>query len=327
MPVAAAIPAVASVVGGKMQADAAGQAGAAQTQAGRDAINAQLAIYNQSRADTLPQQVTGTGALNLLAQLYGLPTYQAPLNTGGITVTGGEPTAKKKKRSFFDKVTDPANLAKQFGGTSYDPLGLFSGSKGGEVSPLQFNVGGAGGGSIVPGAGLGGGGGDFSQFYQTPDYLVAMGEGLRGLDRSLASQGRLGSGGADADRIQFASNLGTQAFGNFTNNLFRLAGFGSQGNQQLNSLGQNFGSAAAQQFGNIGDARASSYANRANAWGSGLGGAIDAFGQFSGSRGAPAQYYAPPSNQFASSFGNNPDFFAGYGGSSFGSNPFGGYGG
>lgn len=316
MPVAAAIPAVASLVGGKMQGDAAAQAGAAQTQAGRDAINAQLAIYNQSRADTLPQQVTGTGALNLLAQLYGLPTYQGGLNTGGITVTGGEPTAKKKKRSFFDKVTDPANLAKQFGGTSYDPLGFFSGGGGGEVSPMQFNVGGAGGGSVVPGAGLmgGSGAGDFSQFYQTPDYLVAMGEGLRGLDRSLASRGALGSGGADADRLQFASNLGTQAFGNFTNNLFRLAGFGSQGNQQLNSLGQNFGSAAAQQFGNIGDARASSYANQSNAWGNALGGAANAFGQFAGSRQAPAQYYSPPPSQgFASGFGNNTGWLSGGG--------------
>lgn len=326
MPVAGAvIGAAGSLAGGKMQGDAAAQAGAAQTQAGRDAINAQLAIYNQSRADTLPQQVTGTGALNLLAQLYGLPTFQGGLNTGGITITGGEPTSGGKSRSWFDKITDPANLAKQGGGTSYDPLGFFSGSKGGSTTPLQFNVGGAGGGTVVPGAGLGGGVGDFSQFYQTPDYLVAMGEGLRGLDRSLASRGALGSGGADADRLQFASNLGTQAFGNFTNNLFRLAGFGSQGNQQLNSLGQNFGQSAAQQFGNIGDARASSYANQANAQGNALGGAFGAFGNYLGSRGSTPQYYAPPSNQFASSFGNNPEFFSGYGGGGLGSNPFGGY--
>lgn len=318
MPVAGAvIGAAGSLAGGKMQSDAAGAAGAAQTQAGRDAINAQLAMYNQSRADTLPQQVTGTGALNLLAQLYGLPTFQGGTNTGGITVTGGEPTSKKKSRSWFDKITDPANLAKQGGGTSYDPLGFFSGGGGGSTTPMQFNVGGAGGGTVVPGAGLmgGSGAGDFSQFYQTPDYLVAMGEGLRGLDRQLANAGRSAMGtSGDADRIQFASNLGTQAFGNFTNNLFRLAGFGSQGNAQLNSLGQNFGNAAAQQFGNIGDARASSYANQSNAWGNALGGAANAFGQFAGSRQqAPAQYYAPPSQGFASGFGNNTGWLSGGG--------------
>lgn len=33
---------------------------------------------------------------------------------------------KKKKRSLFDKITDPLNIADQFGGTSYDPMGLFS---------------------------------------------------------------------------------------------------------------------------------------------------------------------------------------------------------
>jgi len=290
-----------------MQADAAGNAAGAQVQGGRDAIQAQLAMYNQSRADTLPYQTTGTGALNLLAQLYGLPTYQGGADTGGIQIAPSAP-AKKKSRSFFDKVTDPANLAKQFGGTSYDPMGFFSGGGGDSASPLQFTGGGGGGGQVMPGSGMA----DFSSFWQTPDYLVARDEGLRGNDRALAARGALGPGAGDADRIQFASNLGTQQFGNFTNNLFRLAGLGGQGNQQLNSLGQNVANQTGNLLGNIGEARASSYANQSNAWGNALGQAGQAAGQYFGQRSvAPTQTYAAPSGQFAGSFGNNTGWLNG----------------
>ena len=283
MPVAGAvIGAAGSLVGGGMQADAANQASQAQTQAGRDAINLQLAMYNQSRNDTMPYQATGVGALNLLAQMYGLPTMA--FNPGGdITVTETKP--KKKKRSTFDKLTDPANLAGQFGGTSYDPMGFF-GKPGQGTSSLQFSTGGGTGGGggasqVIQGTGTP----DFSAFYQTPDYLVARDEGIQALDRGAAARGRLYSGGADADRMRFASNLGSQAFGNFQNNLFRLAGFGGQANQQLNSLSQNTGNQLGNQLGNIGQARASGYINQGNAWGNALSGVGTAFGDYWGSRG------------------------------------------
>lgn len=283
MPVAGAlIGAAGSAVGGKMGADAAGNAADAQTQAGRDAINAQLAMFNQSRADTMPYQTTGVGALHLLAQMYGLPTQAAGGGSGGITVTGGDPIPGKK-RSTFDKFTDPLNIAKQFGGTSYDPMGFFSSGGGGGKTPLQFNIdsgGGAGGtgGGVNPGTGVA----DFSQFYQTPDYLVAMQEGVQGLDRGAAARGRLYSGGADADRMRFASNLGSSAFGNFQNTLFRLAGIGGQANSQLNQLGQNTGNQVGNQFNNIGQARASGYMNQGNAWNNALQGVGYSAGQLWG---------------------------------------------
>lgn len=283
MPVAGAlIGAAGSAVGGGMQANAAGQASNAQTQAGRDAINLQLAMYNQSRNDTMPYQATGVGALNMLAQLYGLPTMG--FNPGGditATVTPG----KKKSRNWFDKITDPANLAGEFGGTSYDPMGFFGKPMQDQGSlTISGGTGGAGGGGNVyqPGTGQA----DFSAFYQTPDFLVARDEGIQGLDRGAAARGRLYSGGADADRMRFASNLGTQAFGNFTNNLFRIAGFGGQANSQLNSLGQNAGSQIGGQLNNIGQARASGYLNRGNAFSNAWSGVGSAFGDYWGSRGA-----------------------------------------
>lgn len=302
MPVAGAlIGAAGSAVGGGMQANAAGAATNAQTQAGRDAISAQLAMFNQSRNDTMPYQATGVGALNLLAQLYGLPTMA--FNPGGdIQVT--ETPGKKKKRNWFDKITDPANLAGEFGGTSYDPMGFFG-------KPIQdqgsLTITGGGAGSAAGGGNqyqAGSGTPDFSAFYQTPDFLVARDEGIQGLDRGAAARGRLYSGGADADRMRFASNLGTQAFGNFTNNLFRLAGIGGQANSQLNALGQNAGGQIGSAIQGIGNARASGYGNQANAWGNALNGIGSAFGDYWGSRGASGGSVAPQS--YSGSFTQTP---------------------
>ena len=263
------IGAVGSLAGGAMSANAAGNAANAQTQAARDSIGLQLAMYNQNRADTMPYQATGVGALNMLAQMYGLPS-QAFSGGGGITMTGGE-AAPKKKRSLFDKFTDPANLAGQFGGTSYDPMGFF-GKPGQSTTPMQFNFGdgasGGGGSSAIPGTGVA----DFSQFYKTPDYLVAMQEGIQGLDRGAAARGRLYSGGADADRMRLASNIGSNSFSNFQNNLFRLAGFGGQANSQLNQLGQNTAGGLSNALQNAGQARASGYLNQGDAWGNALSG-------------------------------------------------------
>lgn len=281
MPVAGAlVGAAGSAVGGGMQANAAGAATQAGVQGGREAIQAQLAMYNQSRNDTMPYQATGVGALNLLAQMYGLPTM-AFNPGGGIQVT--ETPGKKKKRNWFDKITDPANLAGEFGGTSYDPMGFF-GKPMADPGSMQITAGGpAGGGAsqVTPGSGVA----DFSMFYQTPDYLVARDEGIQGLDRGAAARGRLYSGGADADRMRFSSNLGSQAFGNFQNNLFRLAGIGGQANSQLNQLGQNTAGQVGQQFNNIGQARASGYTAQGNAFGNAWNGIGSAIGDYWGSRG------------------------------------------
>ena len=68
--------------------------------------------------------------------------------------------------------------------------------------------------------------GNFSSFTASPDYQFALTEGLKGLDRSAAARGALWSGGADADRMAYASGLATQNYGNYYNRLASLAGLG-----------------------------------------------------------------------------------------------------
>jgi hypothetical protein len=60
----------------------------------------------------------------------------------------------------------------------------------------------------------------------SPDYLAAQQEGMKALDRGAAARGALYSGGADADRISFGSNLASQQLNTYRNALSGLAGMG-----------------------------------------------------------------------------------------------------
>ncbi|KAF1692652.1 hypothetical protein [Pseudoxanthomonas koreensis] len=119
--------------------------------------------------------------------------------------------------------------------------------------------------------------GDFSSFNNSPDYQFARDQGLQGLDRSAAARGGLWSGGADADRMQYASGLATQNYGNYYNRLSSLAGLGQTTASGLGTLGQGY----ANNMGNLAidgaNARASGYQNQANTLGQlayGAGGAF-----------------------------------------------------
>lgn len=140
-------------------------------------------------------------------------------------------------------------------------------------------------------------GGDFSSFYKSPDYEFARDQGLQGIDRSAAARGSMFSGGADADRMRFASGLASQNYGNFYSRLSDLA---NGGNATAASLGQN-GMQTASNIGNslmnAGNARATSYMQQGNNY-AGMAGALgSAFGQW---------YQQRPS-------GNTPNNSYGYG--------------
>jgi hypothetical protein len=276
------------LLGGKQQRDAAQSASLAEQQGGRDAINAGLAVYNQNRQDNYNNMVVGNSALSQLAQLYGLNYYDGQPSYGGITVTGGETTEKKKKRSLFDKFTDPLNIADQFGGTSYDPAGLFSSGVNTSTSPMQFGAGGGGagfGGGSAPGNIVQGGGmPDYSAFYMSPDFLVRQREGIQGLDRGAAARGRLYSGGADADRMRLSADIGAQGFGDYRNSLLNLAGYGQQATSQVGQQGSQLGALAGNAAQNAGNARASGYINQSNSWQNTLNGLSDTFGNWYGNR-------------------------------------------
>jgi hypothetical protein len=102
---------------------------------------------------------------------------------------------------------------------------------------------------------------DFSNFFQSPDYEFARGEGIKALEFSNASKGMLNSGNNMRDLVSFGQGLATQNFGNYFNRLL-----------QLSQLGQNAAAGQAEQIGNQGQAKASGIIGSANAINQGLSG-------------------------------------------------------
>lgn len=109
--------------------------------------------------------------------------------------------------------------------------------------------------------------GDYSGFLSSPDYLAARDLGTQQLDYGATSQGNLWGGGADADRIRLGQQLATQYLGNFRGALQSGAGMGQSSANQLGAYGQNYAQSVGQNAMTGAQARASSYANTANAWG------------------------------------------------------------
>lgn len=126
--------------------------------------------------------------------------------------------------------------------------------------------------------------GDWSGFQSSPDYLWAVNQGSRALDRGATAHGNLWGGGADADRIALGQGMATQYAGNYYNRLAGLSGTGQTTAGQLGQFGQQFGQQYGQNQMNAAQAQASSYANTANAWGNVLQQGASLFGQYQAGR-------------------------------------------
>lgn len=121
--------------------------------------------------------------------------------------------------------------------------------------------------------------GDYSGFMESPDYIYARDSSLDALDRGASARGGFTGGGADADRIKLASGLATQNLGNYWNKLAGMSGTGQQTATNLGQFGANFATQAGDNAMNAANARASSYAGQANAWGQALNQGYGAFAQ------------------------------------------------
>ena len=121
-------------------------------------------------------------------------------------------------------------------------------------------------------------GGDYSKFYQSPEYQWTQQQGLQGIDRSAAARGGLYSGGADADRMKFAQGLASQEYGNFYNRLAGMSGTGQTAANNLAAAGQNYANNVGTIYQNQANARASAYQQQGDNWanvGFGLAGALN----------------------------------------------------
>lgn len=120
--------------------------------------------------------------------------------------------------------------------------------------------------------------GDYSGFFDSPDYQAALQMGTRQLDNGATAAGNLWGGGADADRIQFGQQLATQNLGNYWNRLAGLSQTGQGTANQLGGYGQAHANNVAQNQWGVANARASAYGQQAGAVNNLANAAIGAYG-------------------------------------------------
>lgn len=112
--------------------------------------------------------------------------------------------------------------------------------------------------------------GDYSRFFESPDYKAALQLGTEALDAGATAQGNLWGGGADADRIQFGQQLASQNLGNYWNRLAGLSQTGQGTANQLGGFGQTHANNVAQNQWGVANARASAYGQMADSVNNGM---------------------------------------------------------
>lgn len=264
MPVIPFIPAIAGVAGAAIGANAQNKAAKQGAQASQQATDATIAEqrrqFDIGQANQQPWLTTGTGALNKLAALYGLPTAQ----TGGGS-SGGQFSAQGYLAANPDVAASIG--AGNFGGDPYahwQQYGQSEGRTGGYATPAPS-------GEASPQG--------MEAFFTSPDYQFRQNEQMRALTARNAALGIQDSGAAQRSALQLSGNLASGEFNNYANRLSSLAGVGQTAAQNTAAAGQNFANSMGQVLGNNAQNLASSYAtqgqNNANLW-SGIGGAVGA---------------------------------------------------
>lgn len=241
----ALIGAGASLLGGIIGSNGAKSAANAQARSQQAAIDEQRRQFDTTRLDYAPYRTVGTGALNQLATMYGLPTYGGPTELPQAT-----PAMLSGATGVVGSVVD-----RMRGGSGpTERIGVPA------LSNKLTNPG-------VPAAS----GANFDAFYNSPDYRFALEQGEQSVLRNRAALGGLASGNTLAELNRFGQGLASQQFGNFYN---RLAGLAGIGQSATNSVA-GYGAQSAGNIGNLmaaqGDARASGIASQANIWGNTLG--------------------------------------------------------
>lgn len=272
MPVVPFLPAIAGVagaaIGANAQNKAAKQAAAASQAATDQTIAEQRRQFDIGQQNMQPWLTTGTGALNQLAALYGLPTAQS------------SPQGQSFNAQAYMAANPDVASAIRSGGFGGDPYahwleyGQQEGRTGG-VTPAS------GGASPSQATGMG-------AFFTSPDYQFRQDEQMRALTARNAALGIQDSGAAQRSALQLSGNLASSEFNNYANRLASLAGVGQTAAHNQVAAGANFANSMGNVLGNNAQNLASSYAqqgeNNANLW-SGIGGAVGSgLNQFFGRR-------------------------------------------
>lgn len=110
----------------------------------------------------------------------------------------------------------------------------------------------------------------FQGFQADPGYQFRQQEGNKALQNRQAASGGYFSGNALRAAADYNSGLASQEYGNYWNRLAGLAGVGQQANATMANVGQNTAGNVGNNMIQAGNARASGYAARGQAFGNAL---------------------------------------------------------
>jgi len=282
----------ASIFGGLLGSDSAGDAADAQGRAAAASDATQRYQYDTTRADNAPFREVGLSANNKLAQLMGLPsggggqtreqlraqlagsytTAGTPgtpdtwgsVNTGGDAAQGwtlGTPGTPGVVNEAGLNAAIEAQLAQQAQAQS-DPS---FGSLARNFSAADMNA---------------------DPVYQS-GLKFGLDQGAQSINRQAAAGGSMLSGATLKALTRFGNDYGStkanESFNRFnTNNnqqynrLAGLSGAGQQATNTVNAAGMNMANNVSQSQQGMGNANASSYIAQGNAWQNGLNGAVSA---------------------------------------------------
>jgi hypothetical protein len=111
---------------------------------------------------------------------------------------------------------------------------------------------------------------DLAAFRSSPDYQVAMREGVDALNNRYAAKGELKSGRAMKGIMDYASDLGDKKLADYMARLFGIAGMGQNSAAGTASASMATGRGLSDLALGAGDARASGIVGSGNAWNAAL---------------------------------------------------------
>lgn len=234
-------------------------------------------IYQDIVRRNQPRENIGNQALAQLGGMYGLnlgpaaTTGSAAQYSNGVGFGSnpyGSPTARNAQGvmgrfgsgfgGFADRVVADAP---QDGFAGFGNLGNLGGGFGGfQITPPTAGDAGAFGNGTTQDR--------FSDFYNSPDYLLAFDEGQDAIESSAAARGGLLSGATAKAITGYGQDRATNLFGNYRNTLNNIAGLGQQAGQNSSSAAQNFGNQFMAGQAGIGAANANGQLAFGNAFGS-----------------------------------------------------------
>lgn len=106
--------------------------------------------------------------------------------------------------------------------------------------------------------------GDYSGFYDSPDYAYTRDQMQQGIERGAAARGSLYSGGTNVDLANALNGIASQNYGNFYNRLAGLAQMGQGAASNLGSVGTGNAAAIGGYLQNSANATQENAYNQAN---------------------------------------------------------------